>query len=168
MNLKAALINALDNGRLEEAASLIEKAGQIKDKEAVPLLINYLKSTENHNIRNLIALALSDIGDGRAVKPLIEMINDPKTSGNRGTLLYALKPFDCSPFLETLIRHLLTGNFEVQLTSFELIEENVHSPVSDEVLLNTILKVKNELSEIERKKDLYTEALEMICSLKRV
>ncbi|WP_409294247.1 HEAT repeat domain-containing protein [Peribacillus sp. SCS-26] len=168
MNVQAVLIDALMNERLEEAASLLEKAGQMKDKEAVPILINYLKSTENHNLRNSIALALSDIGDEKAVKPLIEMINDPKTLGHRGSLLYALKPFDCSAYLETLIKHLLTGNLEVQLTSFELIEENVHSPVRDEVLLNSILKVKNELSEIERKKDLFTEALETICTLKEV
>lgn len=70
-----------------------------KLKEAIPLLIEYLKSTENNILRNSIALTLSDIGSEEAVKPLIDMINHPKTLGVRGTLKYALKAFDCSGHL---------------------------------------------------------------------
>ncbi|MDQ1146124.1 tetratricopeptide (TPR) repeat protein [Bacillus sp. SORGH_AS 510] len=168
MKIQEALKYALDSENVEEAESLLNKVGENKYKEAIPVLINYLKSTENHRIRNAIALALSDIGDEKAVKPLIEMINDSKTLGYRGSLLYALKPFDCSAYLETLVYHLLTGNYEVQLNSFELIEENINSSISDEVLLNSILKVKNELDEIERQKEIFTDALEILFSLKKI
>jgi HEAT repeat protein len=163
-----ALRNALDTESVEEAESILEKVGQNKYKDAVPLLISYLISTENHRIRNSIAIALSDIGDKIAVKPLIEMINDPKTMGYRGSLLYALKPFDCSSHLETLVNHLMTGNYEVQLNSYELIEENIKSPISDEVLLNPISKVKNKLKEIERQKEILTDALDILFSLKKI
>jgi hypothetical protein len=140
---------------------------QSKIKAAVPILIRFLKSTENHRIRNSIAIALSDIGDEEAVNPLMEIINDPKTLGYRGSLLYALKPFNCSAHLETLVHHLLTGNFEVQANTYELIEENIKSAISDEVLLNSIIKVKKELGDIERQKDILSVALEMLLSLKK-
>ncbi|WP_246359060.1 hypothetical protein [Paenibacillus phytorum] len=77
------------------------------------------------------------------------MINHPKTLGARGTLLFALKPFDCSGHLETLVYHLITGNFEVQAEAYQLIEA-INSEVTDEVLLKCILKVKDGLNEIER------------------
>ncbi|XRG80769.1 hypothetical protein V5E38_10895 [Rossellomorea sp. GAMAL-10_SWC] len=42
---------------------------------------------------------------------------------------------NCTAHLKTLVQHLLTGNFEVQANSFQLIEENINSVVNDEVLL---------------------------------
>jgi hypothetical protein len=162
------LKNALESLNIEEIESLLDRVGENKNKDAIPLLIRYLKSTENHRIRNAIAIALSDIGEEDAIKPLIEMINDPKTMGYRGSLLFALKPFDCSEYLETLVYHLLTGNYEVQINSYHLIEENMNSTISDEVLLNSILKVKKELDEIERQKEILSDALEMLLSLKKI
>lgn len=125
-------------------------------------------STNNSRLRNSIAITLSDIGNEEVVKPLIDIINDPKTLGNRGTLLYALKPFDCSDYLETLIYHLITGNYEVQMESYELIKENINSEITDEVLLNCILKIKKELDEIERQQDIFSDTLEMLFSLKKI
>ncbi|MBN3527245.1 HEAT repeat domain-containing protein [Paenibacillus apiarius] len=90
--------------------------------EAIPLLIEFLQKTNNHQLRNEIALCLSDIGDDEVVKPLIDIINHPKRLGSRGTLLYALQPFDCSQHLDFLLNLLITGNFEVQAEAFQLIE----------------------------------------------
>ncbi|KPB03127.1 HEAT repeat domain-containing protein [Bacillus sp. CHD6a] len=162
------LRKALENDNQEVVYSLLEKIGKNKHNEAIPLLIHYLKCTHNHMLRNSIALSLSDIRNEVAIEPLIETINDPKTLGYRGTLLNALKPFDCSPHLETLIYHLLTGNYEVQMNSYQLIEESIKSKIDDEVLLNCILKVKKELDEIERQQDILSDALEMLFSLKKI
>lgn len=162
------LRKAIEGGNVEEAESKLEEVGINKYENAVPLLIEYFKSTDNHRLRNSIAITLSDIGNEKAINPLIEMINDPKTLGYRGTLLYALKPFDCSAHLETLVYHLLTGNFEVQANSFQLIEENIKSDITDEVLLKCILKIKKELDEIERQQDILTDALEMLFSVKKI
>jgi HEAT repeat protein len=118
-------------------------------------------------LRNSIAITLSDIGNEKAIEPLIDMINHPKTLGARGTLLSALKPFDCSPHLETLVYHLITGNFEVQFQAYELIEE-INSGVSDEVLLRCILKVKDGINEIERQHDILSDTLERLFTLKKI
>ncbi|WP_088070001.1 HEAT repeat domain-containing protein [Gottfriedia luciferensis] len=157
----------IESDNVESAEKILEEIGETKQENCIPLLIDYLKSTKNHRIRNSIAIALSDIGSEKAIEPLIEMINDPKTLGFRGSLFYALKAFDCSSHLEVLVYHLLTGNFEVQANSFQLIEENINSDVNDEVLLKCILKVKEELNEIERQKEILLDALEMLNSFKK-
>lgn len=108
------LREAMESNNVDKVENMLEEIGRNKLKDAIPLLIEYLKSTENNILRNSIAITLSDIGDEQAVEPLLDMINHPKTLGARGTLLSALKPFDCSQHLETLIYHLIKGNFEVQ------------------------------------------------------
>ncbi|WP_315906708.1 HEAT repeat domain-containing protein [Priestia koreensis] len=167
MNLEK-LKKALKEEKIDEAEGILEEVGTNKYEPAIPLLIEFLKSTDNHLLRNSIALTLSDIENEIAVEPLIEMINDPKTLGFRGSLLFALKPFDCSSHLETLIYHLLSGNFEVQMEAYQLIEENIHSDLSDDVILKCIIKVKKELDEIERKKEILSDALDLLFSLKEV
>lgn len=167
MNLEK-LKKALKEEKIDEAEGILEEVGTNKYEPAIPLLIEFLKSTDNHRLRNSIALTLSDIENEIAVEPLIEMINDPKTLGFRGSLLFALKPFDCSSHLETLIYHLLSGNFEVQMEAYQLIEENIYSDLSDDVILKCIIKVKKELDEIERKKEILSDALDLLFSLKEV
>ncbi|WP_227938164.1 HEAT repeat domain-containing protein [Alkalihalobacillus deserti] len=158
---------AMENDKLDEAENILEEIGTSKNIEAIPLLIEYLKTTENVLLRNSIALTLSDIGNEEAVQPLIDVINDPKTLGSRGTLLYALEPFDCSAHLETLIYHLITGNFEVQAQAFQLIE-SINDEVSDEILLKCIVKVKDELNEIKRQQEILSDTLETLFSFKKI
>ena len=62
---------------------------------------------------------------------------------------------------------MLTGNFEVQANMFQLIEENIKADINDEVLSKCILKVKEELNEIERQKEILSDALEMLNSFKK-
>ncbi|SEB92474.1 HEAT repeat domain-containing protein [Paenibacillus sp. GP183] len=161
------LREAIVRNKMDTVESMLEEIGRNKLKEAIPLLIEYLKSTDSNILRNSIAITLSDIGSEEAIEPLIDMINHPKTLGARGTLLYALKPFDCSRHLETLVFHLITGNFEVQAEAYQLIEA-MNSEVSDEILLKSILKVKDALNEIERQHQIISDTLEKLFSLKKI
>ncbi|WP_088068101.1 HEAT repeat domain-containing protein [Gottfriedia luciferensis] len=154
----------LESDNVQEAENILEEIGEKKQKNCIQLLIDHLKNTDNHRLRNAIAITLSDIGSEEAIEPLREMINDPKTLGSRGTLFYALTPFDCSAHLEVLVHHLLTGNFEVQANSFRLIEKNINSDVKDEVILKCILKVNEELYGHKRLQDILSDALEILTS----
>ncbi|MGC8230874.1 HEAT repeat domain-containing protein [Pseudobacillus badius] len=156
----------LEKEKLDEAKILLEEIGKSKNIEAVPLLVEYLKSTENVLLRNSIALTLSDIGSEEAVQPLIEVINDAKTLGHRGTLLYALEPFDCSAHVETLVDHLINGNFEVQAQAYQLIEA-INGRIPADTLFNCILKIKEELNEIERQQEILSETLDTLFSFKK-
>lgn len=161
---------AIENEKFDEAEIILEEISRSKDIQAIPLLIEYLQRTENPLLRNSIALTLSDIGNEEVVQPLIDVINDPKTLGYRGTLLYALEPFDCSAHLETLIYHLINGNFEVQAQAqaqaYQLIE-SIKGEISDEVLLNCIIEVKEELNDKERQMEILSDTIETLCTFKK-
>jgi HEAT repeat protein len=162
------LREAIEGNIMDTVESMLDEIGELRLEEAIPLLIEYLRSTESNLLRNSIAITLSDIGNEQAVEPLIDMINHPKTLGARGTLLSALRPFDCSPHLETLIYHLITGNFEVQFYAYELIMEKINSGVSDDVLLRCILKVKDRKNEIERQNEILSDIFERLFTLKKM
>lgn len=85
-------------------------------------LIDDLSST-TPAVRDKAALQLMDIGDPRAVEPLLQAIAQPLNVNHRGTLVFALGAFDCGPFLETLVDLALTGNFEVAIGASSLLEE---------------------------------------------
>ncbi|MEK4246421.1 HEAT repeat domain-containing protein [Psychrobacillus sp. FSL K6-2684] len=157
---------AIENERFDETEIILEEISKSKDIQAIPLLIGYLRSTENALLRNSIALTLSDTGNEDVVQPLIDVINDPKTLGYRGTLLYALEPFDCSAHIETLVYHLINGNYEVQAQAYQLIK-SFKKEIPNEVLLDCISNVREELNEIERKVDLMSDTLETLCALKK-
>jgi len=158
------LENAFEKNNVEEVERLITEISSDQHDEAVPVLIKHITLTENPGIRNALAIALRDIGNEKAISPLIDLINDPKTLGSRGTLLYALEPFDCTGYLESIVQQFLTGNFEVQAIAYQLLE-SMDGKVPADVLLKSLQKVKEQLNEIERQQELHTDVLDFLFDL---
>lgn len=156
--------SAMENNDLEEARKLLPDISAARNFEAVPILIKYITQTEVPEMRNALALALRDIGSGEAVSPLIALLKDPKTLENRGTLLYALEPFDCTEHLEVIVHQFLTGNFEVQAEAYQRIEA-MNGIVPPEVLLKAMKGVKEQLNEIERQQELHDDVLDFLFEL---
>ena len=163
MNL-SILEKNIENNNIDEAKSIIKNIGRNKYTEAVPLLIKYLMSTDNSILRNTIAMALSDIGSTEAVEPIINMIKHPKTIGNRGTLLYALEPFDYSAYIELLVELLNEDNFEVSRQSLTLIK-SIAKDISEEIRQRCITKIKNEIENLQDKIDFLSESLDVLIML---
>ncbi|WP_419873378.1 HEAT repeat domain-containing protein [Candidatus Pristimantibacillus sp. PTI5] len=116
------LEQALKSGNQNEASSAISEASRHNNEEVVIMLIEHLRNTDNKILRNEIAIALSDIRNPMAVEPIIELLMNPKTLGNRGSLLYALRPFDYSSHLELLVDFMINGSFEVRYESKNLLQ----------------------------------------------
>lgn len=163
MDLQQLEIHIKEN-KIDAAIQLIEEIGTKRNEEAIPLLIKHLKATDSHILRNEIALALSDIGSEDAVRPIIELLSDPKTKGARGTLLYALKPLDYSQHFELLVDIMINGNYEAQQESKQLIMA-VKDKVHEEVLHRTVGKVRKTIMKLEEKMDFLTDALQEISDL---
>lgn len=161
------LTNALEKNDVEEAERLITQIPADEHDEAVSILIKHIALTENPRMRNALAIALRDIGNEKAISPLIALINDPKTIGNRGTLLYALEPFDCTEYLESIIQQFLTGNFEVQAMAYQLLE-SMDGKVPADALLKSLQKVKKQLNEIERQQELHVEVLDILFEMNAI
>ncbi|WP_281862892.1 HEAT repeat domain-containing protein [Planomicrobium okeanokoites] len=158
------LENALEKNNVEEVERLITEISSHQHNEVVPVLIKHITLTEKPGIRNALAIALRDIGNEKMVSPLIDLINDPKTLGSRGTLLYALEPFNCTEHLETIVQQFLTGNFEVQAMAYQLLE-SMNGKVPADVLLKSLQKVKEQLNEIERQQELHTDVLDFLFNM---
>ncbi|ANU12636.1 hypothetical protein B481_1322 [Planococcus halocryophilus Or1] len=160
----SVLERALENNDVEKVALLLGEISADQHQEATKILIKYLIQTEDKHLRNLLAIALRDIGNEEAISPLINLLSDSRTLGSRGTLLYALEPFDCTAHLEIIIHQFLTGNFEVQAGAYQLIE-SMNRIVSGDVLLKSLQKVKERLDEIERQQELHTDVLDFLFDL---
>ncbi len=103
------------------------------DRQFVPLLIELLQTTANPLIWNAAAIALSDLGDPIAVQPILTLLKDPKTDGFRGTLVYALREFDCQPIVLDLVEMVVSGNVEVSEQAFSIVEDCAESLAADVV-----------------------------------
>jgi hypothetical protein len=68
-----SIVALLDHKNHRVAAAAAYALGEIKDAEAVPVLVSSLKSDRGH-MRRIAAHALGKIGDKRAVMPLIELL----------------------------------------------------------------------------------------------
>lgn len=156
-----SLEEKIKNNKIDEAITLIDQLGESKSIESVPLLIKFLLETDNINLRNSIALALSDIGIDDAIEPLINLIKDPKTRGSRGTLLFALAPFDCSRYIDVFIELLLEDSFETSRQSFILLENNI-SRLQKEEKQQYRQKIISIITSLEDKMELLSESLELL------
>lgn len=158
------LKEALKNNNIDKAIELIKDIGKNKYQKSLPILIEYMETTDNHLLRNTIAIALSDIGNPIAIKPLINTLKDTKTLGNRGTLLYALESFNCYQYIELFVDFMINGNFEESRESFILIE-SINSYISCETLNKCISKLEQSIEKLEEKIDFLSDGIDVLKEL---
>jgi HEAT repeat protein len=157
MNLNILEEN-INNTNFDKVIETIREIGEKKYQEAAPILIKLLQSTNNNNLRNEIAIALSDMGCYAAVEPIINMLRNPNTIGNRGTLLYALETLDYSSHIELLIDLLFDDNFEVSRQTLILIE-SILKDIPHEVKEKYIQKIKDEIDILQDKINFLRDSL---------
>jgi HEAT repeat protein len=76
-NVLKPLRTALRERRTEELRQQMATAlGLLRDREAVPLLLEELRTAKSQNVKGQVVLALARIGDARAVDPLIACLED--------------------------------------------------------------------------------------------
>lgn len=111
-------LDSTDDGTVADAAR--ELASRNK-ASAAPRLLELVRATDSPVVRNAAALALADLHEPQAFAVLVDLLGDQRTVKNRGTLLYALGEYDCSPILAFLIDLVIDGNFEVSRQALSLI-----------------------------------------------
>ncbi|MEV6299247.1 HEAT repeat domain-containing protein [Actinoplanes sp. NPDC051861] len=150
----SALIGRLDDSDPGAVYEAIEELGRREATEAAPHLLEMLRTSDDAAVRNYAALALSDMRNPEVLDVIAGLLQDPRTAGSRGTLLYALEPYDCSPILELLVDLAITGNWEVSRSALGLltgvngdIGEELWSRLRDRVL--AALSTADEEQRIE-------------------
>jgi HEAT repeat protein len=160
MNLNELETNILNNN-IDISKKMIREIGEKKIKEASSFLLKYLKLTDNNVLRNCIAIALADIECEDAVKLIVSLLHDPKTSESRGTLLYALSNFNYLNYIDDIIELLFSNNFEVSRESFMLIEK-IKDDISKDKIKEIIVKIHNEKNKLKERIEFLNESEKMI------
>jgi HEAT repeat protein len=145
--------------RFQEAMTLIAELGEKRDQSSVEFLTGMLTETQNTLVRNEVAIALKDIGDNRAVCPLIEALSNADMNRSRGTLLYALEELYYEPYIEIIVAFIGDANLEVRMQSF-LLFENAADKLSEQqkqICKEILLKCKSE-----RTNEILDEALALL------
>ena len=92
--------------------------GDLKDAQAVPVLVALLKDKE---VNSIVPWALGQIGDRRAIRPLIDALDDPDPS-LRVLAIYALETLHATeavPRLTMLLNDVETSHFGAQVSVAE-------------------------------------------------
>lgn len=152
------IIQLAHENKIDEAVELIKQLDEKEEEKVLLVLIEILEETNNHLLRNTIAIILSDIGNNIAVEPIIKMLRHPKTLGYRGTLVYSLESLDYSSHLELLVKFVCEGNFEVSRQSLILIDA-IKGSLTSEARNKYIQTISSKVDELEEQIEFLQEAI---------
>lgn len=93
-----------------------------EEKKCVEAFTNQMRTTTHPLVRNVSALTLADIGNPNSAQEIANMLRDNRTLGQRGTLVYALSHFDCSPYMDLLLEEVAIGTWESSQEAFLVIK----------------------------------------------
>ena len=124
--------------------------------------LRLLETTSDANERNAAALRLADKEVPEARTALLRLIGRDDLRSERGTLVYCLRPFDCSDSVGLLIDLVISGGFEEAheaLAVLDLVGE-VQGDEIDEAFVAVELAMKNSALD-DWRRALLGELLEM-------
>lgn len=93
------------------------------DDEELTEKLRRLEATADHAERHTLALELSDTADQRVFDVLVKLIQHPDLENRRGTLVFCLGTYDCSPITNMLVGLADNGNFEVAMGASGILAE---------------------------------------------
>ncbi|WZO98810.1 HEAT repeat domain-containing protein [Isosphaeraceae bacterium EP7] len=128
MNRSGQFRSDLDS---DDPAVVTEAAFQLADagcREAVPQLLSILDRGDLRT-NNGVAYALGELKVQEAKPRLIELLRDPKTLGNRGSLMYGLMCLDCSDDFAEILPFMFDDAFEVRAKVLVILEAIVPTQV---------------------------------------
>lgn len=115
-----AQLAGTDSGRARDAAL---ELGDRRAYGAVPAMLEVLGATSDASVRNSVAYALSAMRVPEAFEVVVDLLRQERTRGARGTLLYALRPFDCTSILPLLVDLVIEDAWESAREAAYLITE---------------------------------------------
>lgn len=104
----------IDQMEADQIDLLLEERLSSFNAAEIDFWVRTLLEVKTNVARNRLALKLSDISDSKGLySALTQLLQDAKTVGARGTLLYALRNFDCTTIFPLLIDFVISGGWEV-------------------------------------------------------
>jgi len=102
MSRTPKLINDLDSPDPRESNDAAVELADSDASEAIPHLLRILDQGDSRKI-GAIAYALGELKVEESKAKLIALARDPKTRGNRGSLIYALMNLSCDEYMIDIV-----------------------------------------------------------------
>lgn len=119
----------VDDATLKEIDALTRGA---VTRETEKIMLGALSETNDPRLRNVLAVTLANINSDEAADRIEALINQSRTRGYRGSLLYALHKLRRPLPLLTLVHLILSDTAEVQEEAFEMLHDSAaHSARAD-------------------------------------
>ena len=110
MKMEIEKINSLiKEFEISDLVEYIQSLSREEKQKATLYLLNQLKITQDHNDRNMLAIALSDLECQEAVETLMQLIFKPGLEKHSGSLVYALGDLECTRYYKELLPLLFKG-----------------------------------------------------------
>jgi hypothetical protein len=146
----------IDQMKADQIDLLLEKRLNPSNATDIDFWVRTLLEVKTPVARNRLALKLSDVSDSKELfSALTQLLQDTKTIGARGTLLYALRKFDCANIFPLLIDFVIAGGWEVaheahaRICAIDSIDntEIEYKKIRDVLAVNECLEWRRELLE---------------------
>ena len=110
-----------------------KKLGELGGKEITDFLISLLEQ-ENSEIRNRASLALEEIKDNRALKPLLKAIFKKENFNYTGTMVFALESLDCSKNLKDIFKIMFYQAYECKMSAMTILDTQIFEFTTQDLL----------------------------------
>ena len=121
----------------------------------IEALIEELKTTDDANRRNELALGLADMGYDEVVPVLIDLIKKLKYTDSYATLIYALGNLNCANEICDILDIIFHGNWEASNNMLLLFKkkypqmDNEHKELCQRIFADEEDRAKDTLDMIE-------------------
>ena len=109
------------------------RLGKLGGKDITDFLISLLEQS-NSGIRNRAALALEEIRDDKALKPLLKSIKKKKNFNYNGTMVFALESLDCSKHLIEIFEILFYQTYESKMSAMSILDTQIFEFTKDDLI----------------------------------
>lgn len=156
-------------GRRAVDESILKQINSLNPRDVSPdikkIMLTALSETNDPRLRNVLAMALADIKSGEAADLITELLNQDKTKGYRGTLLYALQKLGRPLLLLQLIPFILDDTPETQEEAYEMLRASTarSSPDDLEAAIVAVSHGRLRVNDPEKRR-LIDDALEILRS----
>ena len=122
--------------------------GDRREYGAVPVMLDILGATPHAGVRNAVAYALSAMRIPETFEIVADLLHQDRTRGARSTLLYALRPFDCTSLLPRLVDLVIEDTWESAREAAYLITEIDILPAETWLPLRNRLRTAHESVDV--------------------
>ncbi|MCF6241715.1 MAG: HEAT repeat domain-containing protein [Bacteroidales bacterium] len=158
------IINKLQSNDIEEVLFALKELRNTGNKNLIPVVIELLSKHKNERVKKSITELLYDLKYQAAAPYIVEAIKSDNYKEIRAQLLSVCwqSRLDFSEYIPVFIEQFIKGSFSVAFEAFTAID-SMDAKIEENLALESIKKLKNELSSIaENKKELLVELVHIL------